>query len=180
MNYVFISSQNVDVARMLARAAGGFFCLYFSYVVRKVRAELQRRECWSKVETEKDTALSPHPSLIVFFFVLGSAFARLYLLLYETQNSKENTQQKNPPSVSQAMHMFGRVQWRWEKGSNGFSISKARKMLGPCLNKVYRKSNRLDISMRRHQMVSTSTVNNTFKKNMLKQSWICLTEAFFK
>ena len=96
MNYVFISSQNVDVARMLARAAGGFFCLYFSYVVRKVRAELQRREWWSKVETENDTALSPHPSLIVFFFVLGSAFAQLYLLLYETQNTRENTQQKTP------------------------------------------------------------------------------------
>ena len=96
MNYVLISSHNVDVARMLARVAGGFFCVYFSYVVRKVRAELQRRECWSKVETENDTALSPHPSLIVFFFVLGSAFARLYLLLYETQNTRENTQQKTP------------------------------------------------------------------------------------
>ena len=46
MNYVLISSHNVDVARMLARVAGGFFfCVYFSYVVRKVRAELQRREC---------------------------------------------------------------------------------------------------------------------------------------
>ena len=138
MNYVLISSShNVDVARMLARVAGGFFlCVYFSYVVRKVRAELQRRECWSKIETENDTALSPHPSLIVFFFVLGSTFARLYLLLYETQNTRENTQQKNTPSVTQAMHMFGLVQWRWEKGSNGFSISKARKMLRPCSNKV--------------------------------------------
>ena len=45
MNYVLISSHNVDVARMLARVAGGYFCVYFSYVVRKVRAELQRREC---------------------------------------------------------------------------------------------------------------------------------------
>ena len=35
-------------------------------------------------------------------------------------------------------------------------------------------------NMRRRQMVSTSTVNNTFKKNMREQSWICLTEAFFK
>ena len=64
----------------------------------------------SEVETENDTALSPHPSLIVFFFVLGSAFARLYLLFYETRNTKENAQQQKKPPVTQAMHMFGRVQ----------------------------------------------------------------------
>ena len=45
MNYVLISSHNVDVALMLARVTGGFLIVYFSYVDRKVRAELQRREC---------------------------------------------------------------------------------------------------------------------------------------
>ena len=58
----------------------------------------------------------PRPSLVVFFFVPGSAFARLNILLYETRNTKEKTkqqqqqQQKTASYASQAMYMFGRVQ----------------------------------------------------------------------
>ena len=33
----------------------------------------------------------PRPSLVVFFFVPGSAFAWLNILLYETRNTKEKT-----------------------------------------------------------------------------------------
>ena len=33
----------------------------------------------------------PRPSLVVLFFVPGSAFARLNILLYETRNKKEKT-----------------------------------------------------------------------------------------
>ena len=57
----------------------------------------------------------PRPSLVVLFFVPGSAFARLNILLYETRNKKEKTkqqqqQQKTASYASQAMYMFGRVQ----------------------------------------------------------------------
>ena len=180
MNYVLISSHNVDVARMLARVAGGFFLCVFFLRGSQSKSWVTAAGMLKQGRNRKRHRPLPSPLPHRFLFRPRFCFRAVVSLTLRNAKHKGKHTTKNPPSVTQTMHMFGCVQWRWEKGSNGFSISKARKMLRPCWNKVYRKSNRLDISMRRPQMVSTSTVNNTFKKNMLKQSWICLTEAFFE
>lgn len=160
-----------------------FFIVYFSYVVRKVRAELQRRECWSEVETENDTALSPAlPSSFSFSFqVLLSRGC----ISYFTKHERKNNNNKKPLATHRKLCIclgvsnkvregIERVQYFKRKGNVTTMLKQSLQEVKPTwhIKTTY--------NMRTRQMVSTSTVNNTFKKNMLKQSWICLTEAFFK
>ena len=104
-------------------------------------------------------------------------FARLYLLLYETQKEKNTTKKSYayvwacPIKVGEGIE---RVQYFKSKGNVATMLKQSLQEIKPTwhIKTTY--------NMRRRQMVSTSTVNNTFKKNMLKQSWICLTEAFIE
>ena len=80
-----LSATSSCTNTQLACVAAVFLFLYF--VVRKVRGT-EPHISWTEVEKENDgfshCALpSPGSSPIVFVFVLGSAFARLNLLLYE-------------------------------------------------------------------------------------------------
>ena len=81
--------HSIEVGREVVCVAGDIFVFFFSFVVRKVRVraarmikQVQNRKRYGRGRRGKA------PSPIVFFFILGSAFARLYPLLYEPQDKK--------------------------------------------------------------------------------------------
>lgn len=104
----------------------------------------------------------PHRFLFSLFFVLGSAFARLSLLLYETRNTKENTQQQKNRQLRKLREGIERVQYFESKGNVATMLKQSLQEIKPT-GHIKTKSN-----MRRRQIVSTSTVNNTLKR-------ICIT-----
>ena len=82
--------HSIEVGREVVCVAGGIFVfVIFSFVVRNVRVRavrmmnrVQNGKQWGRGRGEK----APYP--IVFFFVLGSAFAQLYRLVYEKTHQK--------------------------------------------------------------------------------------------